>query len=58
MFLAKNPSERISDLIVEVGITKREVQRIIVELANEGYLGHISKGGYKVFPREPLRLAV
>ena len=56
--LAKNPSERIRDIALEVGITERAVQRIIVELEADGYLGHIRDGRrnvYKVFSRKPLR---
>ncbi len=58
MCLAINPSERIRDLAVEVGITERTVQRIIVELEADGYLEHIRDGRrnvYKVFSRKPLR---
>jgi DNA-binding MarR family transcriptional regulator len=56
--LAKNSSERIRDLALEVGITERAVQRIIVELEVDGYLEHIRDGRrnvYKVFSRKPLR---
>jgi DNA-binding MarR family transcriptional regulator len=58
MCLAKNPSERIRDLAVEVGVTERAVQRIIVELETDGYLEHIRDGRrnvYKVLSRKPLR---
>ena len=58
MCLEKNASERIRDLAVEVGITERAVQRIIVDLEADGYLNHIRDGRrnvYKVFPRKPLR---
>jgi len=58
MCLEKNPSERIRDLAVEVGITERAVQRIIVDLEAGGYLNHIRDGRrnvYKVFTRKPLR---
>ena len=58
MCLAKNPSQRIRDLSVEVEITERAVQRIIVELEADGYLEHIRDGRrnvYKVFNRKPLR---
>ena len=58
MCLEKNPSERIRDLAVEVGITERAVQRIIVDLEVDGYLNHIRDGRrnvYKVFTRKPLR---
>ncbi len=56
--LAKNPSERIRDIALEVGITERAVQRIIVELEAGRYLDHIREGRrnvYKVFSRKPLR---
>ena len=56
--LAKNPSERIRDIALEVGITERAVQRIIVELEADEYLEHVRDGRrnvYKVFSRKPLR---
>jgi DNA-binding MarR family transcriptional regulator len=56
--LANNPSERIRDIALEVGITERAVQRIIVELEADGYLNHIRDGRrnvYQVFSRKPLR---
>ena len=55
--LAKNPSERIRDIALEVGITERAVQRIIVELEADEYLEHVRDGRrnvYKVFSRKPL----
>ena len=58
MYLAKNPSARIRDLAVEVGITERAVQRIIVELEDDGYMEHFREGRrnvYKVISRKPLR---
>ena len=58
MLLAKNPSERIRDLAIGIGITERAIQRIIVELEADGYLDHIRDGRrnlYKVFSRKPLR---
>ena len=58
MCLAKNPSERIRDLALKVGITERAVQRIIVELETDGYLEHIRDGRrnvYRVLSRKPLR---
>ena len=58
MCLAKNPSARIRDLAMEVGITERAVQRIIVELEEDGYLDHIRDGRrnvYQGFSRRPLR---
>ena len=56
--LAQDPSERIRDIATEVGITERAVQRIIVDLEEDGYLEHIRDGRrnvYKVFSRKPLR---
>lgn len=56
--LAQDPSERIRDIAIEVGITERAVQRIIVELEADGYLERIRDGRrnvYKVFSRKPLR---
>ncbi|CCQ89695.1 putative Transcriptional regulator [Nitrospina gracilis 3/211] len=59
--LAKNPSERIRDIAVEVGITERAVQRIIGELEADGYLKHHRDGRrnvYQVFSHKPLRHAI
>ena len=59
--LAKNPSERIRDIAAEVGITERAVQRIIVELEEDGYLKHHREGRrnvYKVYSRKPLRHSI
>ena len=59
--LAKNPSERIRDIALEVGITERAVQRIIVELEAAEYLEHIRDGRrnvYKVFASKPLRHSI
>ena len=56
--LAQNPSARIRDIAVEVGITERAIQRIIVELEADRYLEHVRDGRrnvYKVFSRKPLR---
>jgi DNA-binding MarR family transcriptional regulator len=57
-FLAKNPLGRIRDIASKVGITERAVQRIIVELEDDGYLKHMRDGRrnvYKVLSRKPLR---
>ena len=59
--LAKNPSERIRDIALEVGITERAVQRIIVELEADEYLEHVRDGRrnvYKVFSSKPLRHSI
>ena len=61
MCLAKSPYERIRDLAVEVGVTERAVQRIIVELETDGYLEHIRDGRrnvYKVFTSKHLRHSI
>ncbi len=42
--LAKTPEILIKDLADEIGITERAVQRIIAELAKEGYI-EISRSG-------------
>ena len=56
--LAKDQSLRIRDLAQEVGITERAVQRILSELAEEGYI-EIEKEGrrniYKVLNGKPLK---
>ena len=36
--LAKSPDMRMRDLASEIGITERAVQRIVAELAEEGYI--------------------
>jgi len=59
--LAKNPSERMRDIAVEVGITERAVQHIIVKLEADGYLEHIRDGRrnvYKVFTSKHLRHSI
>jgi len=59
--LVQNPFERIRDIAVEVGVTERAIQRIIVELEADGYLERIRDGRrnvYKVFTRKPLRHSV
>lgn len=42
--VARDPQARIRDLAERVGITERAVQRIIVELEEEGYLTHERDG--------------
>ena len=59
--LAKNPSERIRDIAVEVGITERAVQHIIVKLEADGYMKHVRDGRrnvYKVFASKHLRHSI
>ena len=59
--LVKNPSARIRDIALEVGITERAVQHIIVKLEADGYLEHIRDGRrnvYKVCSSKPLRHSI
>ena len=61
LFLSQNPSERVRDIAVEVGITERAVQRIIVELEVDGYLKRFREGRrniYKIISRKSLRHSV
>ena len=58
LFLSQNPFKRIRDIAIEVGITERAVQRIIVELEADGYLTHFREGRrntYRVISRKSLR---
>jgi len=55
IYLAQNSSVRIRDLAMEVGITERAVQHIILELESEGYLERLRNGRrnlYRVFNRQ------
>ncbi len=47
--LAKNPSMRIRDLALEVGITERAVQKIIAELIEGDYLKRDKEGRRNVY---------
>lgn len=42
--LVQNPSMRMRDIAIKVGITERAVQRIIAELAEAQFLTRIKKG--------------
>jgi DNA-binding MarR family transcriptional regulator len=56
--IARDPQARIRDLAVQVGITERAVQRIVLELEQAGYLSHEREGRrnlYRVRPNLPLR---
>lgn len=56
--LARDPSMRLRDLAVAVGITERAVHRIIVELESSGYLSRDREGRrnhYVVHTARPLR---
>ena len=56
--LALEPDLRVRDLAERVGITERAVQRIVHDLADEGYL-EITKEGrrnhYRVHTDQPMR---
>ncbi len=47
--VAQDPTARIRDLAALVGITERAVQRILVELAEGGYLSHERDGRRNVY---------
>ncbi len=58
ILLARQPDLRMRDLAERVGVTERAVQRIVAELAAEGYVD-VQKSGrrnhYSVRPDQPLR---
>lgn len=56
--LAHNPSERMRDMALEIGITERAVQRIIAELEEAGCIERSRKGRrneYRIHGQSPLR---
>ena len=56
--LAQDPSERIRDIALNIGITERAVQRIITELEEAGYVERFRKGRrneYQIHGQLPLR---
>jgi DNA-binding IclR family transcriptional regulator len=56
--LAEDPTLRIRDLALRVGITERAIQRIIADLEEGGYLTHERDGRrnlYRVRANRPLR---
>ncbi len=56
--LAEDPTIRLRDVALRVGITERAVQRIVADLADAGYL-KVSKEGrrnqYQIARQQPLR---
>jgi DNA-binding IclR family transcriptional regulator len=42
--LARDPTLRLRDVAVQVGVTERAVQRIVTELEEGGYLRRIKEG--------------
>ncbi|NNC90016.1 MAG: winged helix-turn-helix transcriptional regulator [Akkermansiaceae bacterium] len=56
--LDRNPAARIRDIALEVGITERAVQRILSDLAGDGYLRVRKRGRrneYTIARRQRLR---
>lgn len=56
--VCSEPTLRIRDLALRVGITERAVQRILAELEQDGYLTHAREGRrnvYKIHEEMPLR---
>ena len=56
--LARDPSARLRDVALEVGITERAVQRIVSDLEGDGVLTHVREGRrnrYAVHPERHLR---
>ncbi len=56
--IAQDPSSRIRDIALQVGITERAVQRIIAELKEAGYLTYDREGRrnrYTVHAGLPMR---
>jgi len=56
--IANDPTVRMRDLAVEVGITERAVQRIVADLRDAGYLSLERQGRrnhYDVHSRMPMR---
>jgi DNA-binding IclR family transcriptional regulator len=56
--LAADPSQRLRDVAVEVGITERAVQRIVADLEDAGYLTRTRVGRrnrYELHPDLPMR---
>ena len=44
IYLAGDPSARLRDVAVAVGITERAVQRIVADLESDGVLTHVREG--------------
>lgn len=56
--LARDPSARLRDVAVEVGITERAVQRIVADLEHAGVLTRVREGRrnrYVIHGDRPLR---
>lgn len=56
--LAKDPTMRLRDVAVAVGITERATQRIVAELAEEGYITVHKEGrrnSYRIRDKKRLR---
>jgi predicted transcriptional regulator len=58
VLLSRDPDLRLRDLAAEIGITERAAQRIVSELAAEGYIELAKEGRrnhYTVLTDKPLR---
>lgn len=56
--LAQDPSMRLREVAVEVGLTERAVQRIVRELAESGYITLERRGRrntYQIKSQQPMR---
>lgn len=56
--IARDPSVRLREVAVEVGITERAVQAIVNDLVDEGYVTRERVGRrnhYEIHPEAPLR---
>ena len=56
--VARDPSVRLRDVALKVGITERAAQRIVADLVEAGYLERIREGRrnrYELNPDLPLR---
>lgn len=56
--LARDPSARLRDVAIEVGITERATQRIVADLAEGGYISRTRVGRrnqYELHPELHLR---
>jgi len=59
--LARDPEIRMRDVATQVGLTERAVQRIVRELAQDGYVSSQRRGRrtvYQIHGAKPLRRAV
>ena len=58
ILLAQHPTLVLREVAVQVGITERAVQRIIVDLERDGFIEREKvgrKNSYRIRPKQPLR---